>query len=194
MRLRFVRTLLNASFVGCVLLPSLTGATTRQQQDTAEQVVERVRKAIQNDEWGCAQSGIRHALALKPESAEANLLAAQVYLHEGARSKAIEALEKAVKSQPIFPEAHFLLAECLLDERRLDNAREEVNIAIAQGTPLPSCYRLLAKIHLAKDEFDAAILSLRTAIQWSQSDTDDATDLRVQIEQLLEFVEKLKVF
>src|SRR5262249_44842766 len=116
------------------------------------------------------------------------------YLHEGARSMAIEALEKAIQIQPVFPEAHFLLAECLLDQARLDKARDEVNIAIAQGTPLPSGYRLLARIHLAKDEFDAAILALKTAIRLSQSDTDDATDLRVEIEQLLEFVEKLKVF
>lgn len=186
---------LKASIIACLLLFSLPSATVCRQKETADQFIERVRKAITNDEWGRAQSGIRHALALDPESQKALLLAAQVYLHEGARSMAIESLEKAIKSQPDNPEAHFMLAQCLLDAGKADRSREEVSIAITQGAALFPAYHLLAKLDLAKGDFSAAIASLETAIQLSPNDeTGESAKLRQQIEEAREFVEKLKQF
>ncbi len=183
-----------ASIIGGSLLLSFT-STAICRQETAEQFVERVKKAIKNDEWGRAQSGIRRALALKPESAEANLIAAQVYWHEGARSMAIDFLNRAIETQPFFPEAHFLLAQCLKDSGKLEKAREEVNLAMNQGTPLFPAYRLLAEIDLAKGDFDAAITSLETALRFSPGgDAEETATLREQIEQSREFVEKLKRF
>jgi TonB family protein len=184
-----------AGVIGGSLLFSLASEAVCRQQETAEQFIERVKKAINNEEWGRAQSGIRHALVLKPESAVANFVAAQVYWHEGARSMAIDSVNKAIVSQPIFPEAHFLLAQCLKESNTLEKAREEVNVAISQGTPLFSAYRLLAAIDIAKGDFDAAITSLETALRFSpDADSSDAARLREQIEQSREFVEKLKRF
>ena len=195
MKTNRVRTFVAAGIIGGSLLFSVAGDAVCQQQETAEQFIERVKKAIKNDEWGRAQSGIRHALALKPESAEANFIAAQVYWHEGARSMAIESLNKAIESQPIFPEAHFLLAQCLKESNTLEKAREEVNVAISQGTPLFSAYRLLAEIDIAKGDFKAAITSLETALRFSpDADSADAARLREQIEQSREFAENLKRF
>ena len=174
---------------------SLASVAVCQQQETVEQFVERTRNAIKNDEWGRAQSGIKHALALKPASAEANLLAAQVYWHEGARSMAIGALTKAVEIQPIFPEAHFLLAQCLQDDNKVEKAREEANIAISQGAPLFPAYRLLAEIDIGKGDFDAAIASLEIALRISTpASKEDASTLREQVDQSREFVEKLRQF
>ncbi len=132
-------TLVKAAIIGGSLLFSLASEAVCQQQETAEQFIERVKKALKNDEWGRAQSGIRQALALKPDSAEANLLAAQVYWHEGARSMAIDSLTKAIESQPIFPEAHFLLAQCLKESHMLLNLAqprytEEARALKIQGT------------------------------------------------------------
>lgn len=190
-----VWTFVKAVIIGGAVLFSPASEAVCQQQETAEQFVERVRKAIKNDEWGRAKSGIRHALALKPESAEANLIAAQVYWHEGARSMAIDSLIKAIETQPIFPEAHFLLAQCLKESGKLENAREEVNVAMNQGTPLFPAYRLLAEIDLAKGDFEAAISSLETALRFSPGgDAEDTATLRERIEQSREFVEKLKRF
>ena len=195
MRAYRVRTLVKAAIIGGSLLFSLASEAVCQQQETAEQFVERAKKAIKNDEWGRAQSGIRHALALKPESAEANFIAAQVYWHEGARSMAIDSLTKAIETQPIFPEAHFLLAQCLKESHMPEKAREEVNVAMSQGTPLFPAYRLLAEIDLAKGDFDAAITSLETALRFSPGgDTEDAARLREQIEQSRQFAENLKRF
>ncbi|HKA21465.1 MAG TPA: hypothetical protein VKN18_24525 [Blastocatellia bacterium] len=111
-------------------------ATAASQQETAEQFIERVKKAIGNDEWGRAQSGIKHALSLKPESAEANFIAAQVYWYEGSRSQATDFLFKTIKLQPIYPEAHLLLAKYLKEEKKLDEALGEVTVAINQGAAL----------------------------------------------------------
>src|SRR5207302_1022171 len=140
-----------ATGIACVLLLYLASVSFGQQE-TAEQFVERVKKAIQNEEWGRARSGIRHALALKPASAEANFIAAQVYWHEGERSMALALLEEAIAVQPIYPEAHFLLAQCLVDNGKLGRARDEANIAIAQSTPLFPAYRLLGEIDLEEDK------------------------------------------
>jgi len=190
-----VRTFVTAGIIGASLLFSLASEAVCRQQETAEQFIERVKKAIKNDEWGRAQSGIRHALALKPESAEANFVAAQVYWHEGARSMAIDSLTKAIETQPIFPEAHFLLAQCLKESNTLEKAREEVNVAISQGTPLFSAYRLLAEIDIAKGDFEAAITSLETSLRFSpDADSADAARLREQIDLSREFAENLKRF
>lgn len=166
-------TLLKIVLSACILVCSSTSAVICRQQETAEQFVERVKKAIEKEEWGRAQSGIRYALALKPDLPEAHLLAAQVYWHEGARSMAIDSLEKAIMNRPVFPEAHFLFAECLLDDGKLDRAGEEANVAIAQGTPLFPGYRLLAKIDLARGDFDAAIVSLETVAADASSGNPD---------------------
>ncbi len=192
---RRVKSFLGVGFVACSLLCSPAGAAIGRQQETAEQFVERVKKAIQNDEWGRAKSGIRHALALKPESAEANFIAAQVYWHEGARSMALDALAKAIATQPFYAAAHFLLARCLADENKLDKAREEVNVAIAQGAPLFPAYSFLAEIDITKDDFEAAITSLETALRFAPNgDAEETAKLREQIEGSREFIEKLKRF
>ena len=195
MRANRLRTLVKAGIIGGFLLFSLAGDAVCRQQETAEQFIERVKKSIKNEEWGRAQSGIGHALALKPDSAEANLLAAQVYWHEGARSMAIDSLTKAIETQPIFPEAHLLLAQCLKESKNLEKAREEVNVAMNQGVALYPAYRLLAEIDLAKGDLDAAIASLETALRFSPGDdTEDAAKLREQIERSREFAENLKRF
>jgi TonB family protein len=195
MRTNRVWTFVRAGIIAGSLLFSLASAAVCQQQETAEQFIERVKKAIKNDEWGRAQSGIKHALALEPESAEANFAAAQVYWHEGARSMAIDSLTKAIETQPIFPEAHFLLAQCLKESNKLEKAREEVNVAMSQGTPLFPAYRLLAEMDITKGDFDAAITSLETALRFSPGDdSEDAARLREQIEQSRVFAENLKRF
>ncbi len=193
MKSRRVSKLVIVGVIAGSLLFPLSNAAVCRQQETAEQFVERARKAIENAEWGRAQSGIRHALALKPDSAEANLVAAQVYRHEGARSLAIDSLTKAIETQPFFPDAHFLLAQCLREAGKLEKAREEVNIAMNQGTPLVPAYRLLAEIDLEKSDFDAAITSLETALRFAPDSTsEESATLRAQIEQTREVVGQLK--
>jgi TonB family protein len=177
------------------LLFSFPSVTVFAQQETADQFVERVQKAIEKEEWGRAKSGIRHALALEPKSAAANFVAAQVYWHEGARSMAIASLQKAIESQPIFPEAHFLLARCLKDDNKLEAARGEVDIAINQGSPLYSAYRLIAELEIAKGDFDAAIAALETALRFSdEAGNPGATAIQDEIDKTRAFVERLKRF
>lgn len=190
-----VGTSLRAILVGCALLSLSTGAAIHQGQETAEQFVDRVKKAIQREEWGRAKSGIGHALALKPKSAEAQFLAAQVYWHEGARSMAMEALEKAIENKPVYPEAHLLLARCVVEVNKPDKAREEVNIAIAQGISGFPAYRLLGDIDIEKGDFLSAISSLETALRYSTtSDDGDATAVREQLSRLRQITEKFERF
>jgi len=182
-----------ASVITCIFLCFLCAPSigaTGLQQETAEQFVERVKKAIANDEWGRAKSGLKHALVLKPGSAESHFLSAQVYLHEGSRSMAIDSLQRAIQYQPVYPDAHFLLAQCLIEAGTPDKAREEVNIAITQGiSPFPG-YRLLAETYLAEGDFEAAVASLETALYFASTvDDGAAARLRAQIEGLRAVVE-----
>src|SRR4030095_5186517 len=195
MKSESVRNVFGLGVVGATLLFSSQSVLVCAQQETAEQFVERVTRAIKNDEWGRAKSGIQRALALKPGSPAALFLAAQVYWHEGARSMAIDSLDKALNNQPIYPEAHFLLAQCLKDSGNLNKAREELSTAMNQGTPLFAAYRLLSEIELASGDFDAAIRSLETSLSFSPTgDTEDIAELQGKIQNLREFVEKLKRF
>lgn len=162
-------------------------------QETAEQFIERVKKAIANDEWGRAKAGTRQALALKPTSPEALFLAAKVYLHEGARSMAIEALSKATENQPVYPEAHMLLARCLLDAGKNERAREEANIAIGQGASLFSAYRLLGNVDFAEGRYEAATTPFETAIRFAQAgDGKEAAKLQLELEDLRRLIENLR--
>jgi TonB family protein len=181
--------------IACSLIVAVSSDAICRQQETAEQFIERVKKAIENDEWGRAQSGIRHALALKPKSPEALFVAAQVYLHEGARSMAIESLTNAIEAQPIYPPAHFLLAKCLLDAGKTANAREEANIAIGQGASLFPAYRLLGEIDFAEGKYEAAIVPFEIAIRFAQaSDEKEAAKVQRELEDLRRLIENLKRF
>lgn len=181
--------------IACSLLFSHANVADCQPQETAEQFVERVEKAIRNDEWGRATSGIRHALALKPDSPAVLLLAAQVYFHEGARSMAMESLESAIKNQPVYPEAHVLLARCFIEAGRYERAREEVSIAINQGTPLYPAYCLLGVIDSAEGKFESAATSLETALVYLQEgDENETAKLQLEIEDLRRLIVNLKRF
>jgi TonB family protein len=190
-----VSIVLRASMIACSVIFALSSDAICQQQETAEQFIERVKKAIENDEWGRAQGGVKHALALKPKSPEALFLAAQVYLHEGARSMAIESLSKAIETQAVYPEAHFLLARCLLDSGKTENAREEANIAIGQGASLFPAYRLLGEIDFAEGKYEAATAPFETALRFAQaSDEKEAAKLQRELEDLRVLIENLKRF
>ena len=142
-----------------------------------------------------AQSGIKHALNLKAESLEANFIAAKVYWHEGARSQAIDFLNKAIQLQPAYPEAHLLLAKYLTEQDKLDEARGELTIAINQGVPLFSAYCLLSEIEIAKGDFDSATSSLESAILFStNAQNEEVSSSRQKIAQARELHEKLKQF
>ena len=193
MKLNRGSPVLAASIVACSLIFSLSSHALCRQQESAEQFVERVKKAIENDEWGRAKAGATHALALKPKSPEALFLAAKVYLHEGAPSMAIEALNNAIENQPVYPEARLLLAKCLLDAGKSANAREEANIAIAQGASLFSAYRLLGEIDFAEGKYEAATTPFETAIRFAQAgDEKDASKLQQELEDLRKLIENLK--
>jgi TonB family protein len=186
---------LQTSLIACSALLSFSGAAICQQQETAEQLVEKVRKAMENREWGRAKSGIGHALALEPELPEANFIAAQVYLSEGARSTAIEYLNKAIEARPFYPEAHFMLAQCLFNAHKVDQAREEVNTAINQGSPFFQAYYLLGEIEFEGNKLEAAISSFETALRFALR-YDDAgnANLQEQIERTRKYVENLRRF
>src|SRR5262245_11366868 len=170
-------------------------ATAASQQETAEQFVERVKKAISNEEWSRAQSGIKHALSLEPESPEANFIAAKVYWHAGPPSLAVDSLIKAIKLQPIYPDAHFLLAQCLKEQNKLDEALVEVTVAINQGVPLFPAYYLLSEIYIAKGNFESAASSLESAIRFStDAQSEEPLKIREKIAQAKDLLERLKQF
>jgi TonB family protein len=172
----------------------LSSAANSQEQETSEQVVARVMKAIQREGWRRAKSGIGQAPALKPQSAEENFVAAQVYWGERARQMAIEALEKAIEIRPVYPDAHLLLAQCFADFNP-EKAREHAQIAIAQGVSGFPSYRLLGELEIAKGDVPAAISSLETTLRYSTIiDEEGANRIREQLSMLREFSERFASF
>lgn len=193
MKFNLISVVFRAGITACSIIFLLPGEAICRQQETAEQFIERAKKAIRNDEWGRAQAGARQALALKPQSPEALFLAATVYLHEGARSMAIESLTKAVDVQPVYPEAHVLLARCFLDAGKTAAAREQANIAIGQGASLFSGYRLLGEIDIAEGKYEAATIPFETALGFAQAG-DESAKLQTELEDLRKLIENLKRF
>lgn len=195
MKFNPISVVLRAGVIACSIIFLLSNEVICRQQETAEQFIERATKAIENDEWGRAKAGARQALALKPKSPEALLVASKVYLHEGPASMAIEALTKAVEVQPVYPEAHLLLAKCLLDAGKSAIAREQANIAIGQGASLFSAYRLLGEIDVAEGKYEAATIPFETALGFAQaSGVKESGRLRRDLEDLRRLIENLKRF
>lgn len=162
--------------------------TVLAQEETAEQFVERVKKAIKNDEWGRARSGLKHALALKKDCPEAYFLFAQVFKHEGENNMAIAALDEGLKYQPVYPEARLLLARYLSEAHNLKRARDEANLAIGQGAPRFPAYRLLGEIDSRESKYEAAVTAFETALQFATvDDSADIPTLRERIEPLKRF-------
>ncbi len=189
-----VRTLLATSVLACSTL-SPVDAPAFQQEETAEQFIQRMKSAMADDEWGRAKRSLGRFLSSKPDSPDAHFRAGQVYIQEGARSMAIESLEKAIKDQPFFPEAHVLLARCLLEDGRQAKAREETNTAITQGTRLFPAYRLLGEIDFAEGKLEAAVSSFEAALRVLESgDETEAAKLQGQLSSLLQMIENLKRF
>ncbi|HSO73735.1 MAG TPA: hypothetical protein VLU47_02775 [Blastocatellia bacterium] len=97
-----VRGCLRTGIIALSLLASPAGAAIHQQQETAEQFIERMKRKMPDDKRDEANSRLRRFLSSKPDSAEAHFRAAQVYARKGARSMAIEFVEKASEKQFIF--------------------------------------------------------------------------------------------
>jgi TonB family protein len=188
-----VRGCLRTGILALFLLASPAGAAFHQQQETGEQFIERMKSKMANAERGVGGSRPRRFLSSKPDSAEAHFRAAQVYAREGARSTAIEFVEKAIEKQFIFPEAHFLLARCLHEARLHVKAREEIHTAIAQGIRIFPAYCLLVEVDIAENKLEAAVSSIEAALGVSEiGDEKEATILRGQLANALETIENLK--
>src|SRR5262245_31873885 len=165
----------NSKIIGSVLASLLILSLQTlgfPQQETAEQFVERVKKAIVNEEWGRVHSGLKHALALNPKSPEANFIAAEVYWREGAFSAAISYLKTAIEGQPIYPQAHLLLAKCFREVTNREQAREEANTALSQGASASEVYCLLSELDIMRDDLEAAAASIDTASRYFSEPTD----------------------
>lgn len=195
MKCNLISNVLRTIVIASSVISPLSGEAICRQQETAEQFIERAKKAINNEEWGRARAGIRHALALKPKSPEALFVAAKVYLHEGASAMAIDSLTTAVDVQPVYPEAHLLLARCLLDSGKNENAREHASFAIGQGASLFSAYRLLGEIDFAEGKYEAALKPFETALGFAQaSDEKETAKLQGDIKDLRRLIENLERF
>jgi len=182
----------NASVLASLLILSLQTLGS-PQQETAEQFVERVKKAITNEEWGRVHSGLKHALTLNPKLPEANFIAAQVYWREGAFSTAISYLKTAIEAQPIYPQAHFLLAKCFKEVSNREQAREEATTALSQGVSATEVYCLLAELDIARNDFDAAAASIETASRYF-SEPADGPSVKQRIEENRTLIQRLQEF
>ncbi|HJQ25796.1 MAG TPA: TonB family protein [Blastocatellia bacterium] len=152
------------------------------QEETAEMFVERAKKALQNDEWGRVKAAVVHALALKPDLAEAHFLLAQVHEHDGDLNRAMDALGQAVRFQPAYPEAHFMLARLLVHMHvKLQQAREEASTALTQGFSAFAGNALLGEIELAQSRYPEAITYFETALREQIDNEEAATRLRRKI-------------
>jgi TonB family protein len=153
----------------------------RRQEETAEMFVERVKKAIENDEWSRARAGLKHALALNPNLVEAYFLSARVYEHDGDLQLASLSLEEVIRLQPQYPEAHLLLAQYLFRRGKGERAKEEANIALAQGASRFEGYRLLGDIEFGNSHFENAVTQFEKALAEKAEDDEAARHLRDRI-------------
>lgn len=157
------------------------------QKETAEDFIQRAKKAIKNSEWDRAGAALKQAVKLNPKAAEAYFLLSEIHEHFGRIDIAIEGLEIAARLQPVYPEAHLMLAQLLLKKWKSEQARKEALTAMAQGAKPIEGYAILGDVAYEQSRFKEAIEHYETALRHESSDQEVAKQLQTKIEITRQF-------
>lgn len=106
---------------------------------------------------------------LKPESAAAHLVAAQMMLKQEYEPEAITEVQKALALDPKLPQAHFLLGEVAIYRGRLDEGIADLTTELALNPGFAMAWYRLGDAYTRKQSWDAAIPDLERAV-WLNPD------------------------
>lgn len=106
---------------------------------------------------------------LKPQSAAAHLMAAQMMLKKEYEPQAVAEAQKALALDPKLPQAHFLLAEVAIFRGRLEEGIADIDVELSINPGFAMAWYRLGDAYTREQNWDAAIPDLERAI-WLNPD------------------------
>jgi tetratricopeptide (TPR) repeat protein len=118
---------------------------------------------------GKSEAAFARLFGLKPDSAAAHLVAADMMLKKEYELEAVAEAQKALALDPKLPESHFLLGEVATYRGRLDEGIQDFQAELALNPGYAMAWYRLGDAYTRKQSWDAAIPNLQRAV-WLNPD------------------------
>jgi predicted Zn-dependent protease len=116
-----------------------------------------------------SEAAFARLFGLKPDSAAAHLVAAEMMLKKEYETEAVAEAQKALALDPKLPESHFLLGEVAIYRGRLDEGIQDLEAELALNPGFAMAWYRLGDAYTRKQSWDAAIPNLQRAV-WLNPD------------------------
>lgn len=124
---------------------------------------------IQTNQAQQSEAAFARLFQVKPDTAAAHLLAAQMLMKQEYEAQAAAEANKALALDSKIPEAHYLLAEIAMFRGRVDDAIAGLQQELAVNPSFAMAWYRLGDAYTRQDHWDAAIPELQRAI-WLNPD------------------------
>lgn len=124
---------------------------------------------LQTKQQSESEAAFARLFGLKPDSAAAHLVAAEMMLKKEYEADAVIEVQKALALDAKLPEAHFLLGEVAIYRGRLDEGIEDLEAELAVNPGFAMAWYRLGDAYTRKQSWDAAIPDLQRAV-WLNPD------------------------
>ncbi len=123
---------------------------------------------LQSGDHERAEASFARLFGLKPESAAAHLLTAQMLLKKEFEPDAVTEANKALTADSNIPEARFLLAEIDIHRGKLDDAIDELRKELAVNPSFSMAWYRLGDAYSRQEKWDNAVANLQRAVWLNQ--------------------------
>ncbi len=130
-------------------------------------------------QYPCVLAVCKEILALKSDSAEADLIAGEALDRMGDKAGAAKALQAAVEANPSQPEMHFGLGYLLWTENKWSEAANEFQFELQNNPENRKARVYLADSWVQQSEFDKALPELEKLAAGNQAESIVHLDLGI---------------
>lgn len=124
---------------------------------------------LQTNQINQSAAAFARLFDLKPDSAQAHLLAAQMMLKREYQQQAMDEVQKSLALDSKLPEAHFLLGEMHIARGDLDEAIADMRQELALNPNFSMAWYRLGDAYTRKEAWDTAVPDLQRAV-WLNPD------------------------
>src|SRR5579863_4144931 len=122
-------------------------------------------------QYQCVLAVCKEVLALKPDSAEADLIAGEAFDRMGDTAGAAKALQAAAEANPTQPDVHFGLGYLLWVENKWSEAANEFQLELQNSPDNLKARSYLADCWVQQGEFDKALPELEKLAAGNQAES-----------------------